>query len=84
MVVTGVGFGSGQEKKGRIQAILLACTLFAGLAFLVACGGGSNVSNGGGNPGTPAGTYTISVTGTGTDVTGLRTQITVTPMLTIH
>ncbi len=34
--------------------------LFAGMVFQVACGGG----RGGGSMGTPAGTYTISVTGT--------------------
>jgi hypothetical protein len=40
---------------------MLACLLFAGLAFVVACGGGNHSGGGGG---TPAGTYTITVTGT--------------------
>lgn len=46
--------------------MVLACMLFAGLAFLVACG--SSKSTGGGSPGTPAGTYAITVTGTGNGV----------------
>jgi len=83
LVGTGVGLGSGQrqQRKRRIRAMVLACTVFAGGTVLVACGGSgkSKVS-----PGTPAGMYTISVTGTGTDVSGLRTQITVTPVLTVQ
>lgn len=35
--------------------------LFAGMVFHVACG---STSGGGGSRGTPAGTYTITVTGT--------------------
>ena len=55
------GFGSYQRKKGRIPAAMLTCLLFTGLVFVVACGGGNH---GGGSGGTPAGTYTITVTGT--------------------
>ena len=57
LVATGVGLGSsqnGQERKLRTAA--LACALFASLTFQVACGGGSS--------GTPAETYTITVTAT--------------------
>jgi hypothetical protein len=43
---------------------MLACILFAGLVFQLACGSSSNGSSVGGNKGTPAGTYTITVTGT--------------------
>jgi len=50
-----VGLGSGQNRKEKIAAGALACLLFADLAFLVACGSSSG--------GTPAGTYTITVTG---------------------
>jgi hypothetical protein len=38
--------------------------LFTGLVFQIACGGSSNSTGGGGSKGTPAGTYTITVTGT--------------------
>lgn len=64
LVATGVRLGSDQERRKRIlTTVVLACVLFAGLASQVACGGGS------GPPpppvaGTPAGTYTVTVTGT--------------------
>jgi hypothetical protein len=38
--------------------------LFAGLGFQVACGSSSSNGGGGGSSGTPAGTYSITVTGT--------------------
>ena len=60
LVATRVGLGSDRRKKGKLIATALACMLFAGMVFQVACGGG----RGGGSMGTPAGTYTISVTGT--------------------
>jgi uncharacterized repeat protein (TIGR03803 family) len=60
LVATRVGFGSAQKRKGTIAAGMLACMLLAGLFFQVACGGSSmHTSNS-----TPAGTYTITVTGT--------------------
>jgi uncharacterized repeat protein (TIGR03803 family) len=65
LVLTGVGFGSKREgMKGRLAVLALTCLLFAGLIFQLACGGGSSSTGGGGNPGTPTGTYTITVTGT--------------------
>jgi len=54
----------------KIWSFLLGFMLFAGLVFLGACGGGSSSSGGGGgHPGTPAGTYTITVTGTAGSLT---------------
>jgi uncharacterized repeat protein (TIGR03803 family) len=62
LVATRFGLGSEQKRrKGQLTAAALACMLFAGLVFQVACGG-SNRS--GGSSGTPAGAYTITVTGT--------------------
>ena len=49
--------------------MVLAFMLFAGLVFQVACGGSS---------GTPAGTYTITVTGAGTDADGTLEHSTAT------
>jgi uncharacterized repeat protein (TIGR03803 family) len=62
-----VGIGSLGSKQRRIKAILLGCALYMGVASLAACGGGSTSS---GNRGTPAGAYTITVTGTSSAATG--------------
>jgi uncharacterized repeat protein (TIGR03803 family) len=64
--LVGIGncFGSKQRK---INAILLSCVLFAGVVFQAACGGGGSS---GGSRGTPAGAYTITVTGTSSAATG--------------
>jgi uncharacterized repeat protein (TIGR03803 family) len=74
LVATRVGFGSGQNSKGKIAAVVLACMVCAGLVFQVACGGSS--SSGGGSSGTPQGTYTITVNGT--DATGTLKHSTTT------
>jgi uncharacterized repeat protein (TIGR03803 family) len=51
-------------KPSRRVALMLGCALITGLTFHTACGGGSPLSSGAGSPGTPAGTYTVSITGT--------------------
>jgi uncharacterized repeat protein (TIGR03803 family) len=60
----GIGnrFGSRQTK---IKALLLGCVFFAGIVLQMACGGSSIHSSG-----TPAGSYTITVTGTSSATTG--------------
>jgi uncharacterized repeat protein (TIGR03803 family) len=63
-VVAGVGFGSDKKKRGKIPVGVLACMVFAGLVFGIACGGGNTNSSSARSGGTPAGTYTITVTGT--------------------
>ncbi len=63
-VVASVGFGSDKKRKGKSPAALLACALFAGLFFGIACGGGNTNSSSARSGGTPAGFYTITVTGT--------------------
>lgn len=50
-----------KPSRRRLFSALLGCLLFSGLIFLAACGGGS--SGGGGHAGTPAGAYTVTVTG---------------------
>lgn len=64
--LAGIGncFGSKQRK---IKAMLLGCVLFGGVAFQVACGGNNSS---GGSTRTPAGAYTITVTGTSGAATG--------------
>jgi uncharacterized membrane protein len=59
LVGTGVGLGSNSDgQKRKLKAAALACALFAGLPFQLACGGKSS-------SGTPAGTYEVTVTATG-------------------
>lgn len=76
LLATGVGFRSPRNGKGKMVAVALACMIFAGLVSQVACGGGTS-STGGGS--TPAGTYTITVTGT--DVSGSLKHATTTPLM---
>ena len=67
-------FGSRQRK---IKAVLLGCVLFVGVVFQVACGGSSS---GGGSSSTPAGAYTITVTGTSSATTGSLVRATNTTL----
>jgi probable HAF family extracellular repeat protein len=58
LVATGVGLGSNQNgQKRKPKTVALACALLLGLTFQTACGGSHS-------SGTPAGTYTITVTAT--------------------
>jgi hypothetical protein len=58
LVATGAGFGSRRKaSKGKLTAAALCGVVFTGVLFQSACG----VSK----PGTPAGAYTITVSGTG-------------------
>jgi hypothetical protein len=61
-----VSIGALGSKPRRIKAMLLGCALCLGVASQLACGG----SSGGGNKGTPAGEYTITVTGASSAATG--------------
>jgi hypothetical protein len=74
-------FGANSTSRRRQLGLLLLSLMLSGLISLVACGGGSSGGGGGGGggtPGTSAGTYTVTVTGT----SGNLTQ-TVTPALTV-
>jgi IPT/TIG domain len=61
LALLGAGFTS---RKKRFLGFLCGCLMFSGLIFLGACGGSSSGGGGNGQPGTPAGTYTVTVTGT--------------------
>ena len=56
----GVGFTSNGRRKGLV-GLMMCCLLIGGLAFQTACGGGSGSSTGA--PGTPAGNYAVTLTG---------------------
>ena len=63
LALLGTGFTS---RKKKLWGFLLGCLLFSALIILPACGGSSSSGGGGGggHPGTPAGVYTVTVTGT--------------------
>ena len=71
LALIGTGFTS---RKKKLWAFLFGSLLFSGLILLSACGGSSSSGGGGnGHPGTPAGTYTVSVTGTSGSLTHSQT-----------
>ena len=51
-------------RKKKLWGFLLGCLLFSTLIILPACSSSGSGGGGGGHPGTPAGTYTVTVTGT--------------------
>lgn len=74
--------GMAAPKRKKLVSYILMFLVVAGLLFLVACGGGSSTNNGGGGgggtPGTPADTYTITVTATPAAGTAKTTTVTLT------
>jgi hypothetical protein len=78
-----VFFGIPARRRGW-RAMLGALLLLATLGSLAACGGGSGSSSGGGggNSGTTTGSYTFTVTGTGSDPA--KTAETATFTLTVN
>jgi hypothetical protein len=62
------------HRKKSFWRVVLGCLVFSGLIFLAACGGSSSGRGGsGGQPGTPAGTYTITITATSESLTHAAT-----------
>jgi IPT/TIG domain-containing protein len=72
LALLGTGFTS---RKKKLCGFLLGCLLFSTLIILPACGGSgsSGGGGGGGHPGTPAGTYNITVTATAGSLTHTAT-----------
>ena len=60
LALLGTGLTS---RRRKLLGLLLLGMMLTGLIFMAACGGTSS-GGGGGHPGTPAGTYTVTVTGT--------------------
>ena len=56
-------------KRRRILTLMGALVSIAVVGFSVGCGSAGSPDTGGGNSGTPVGTYTVSVSGTATGVT---------------
>ncbi|MGH9498276.1 MAG: choice-of-anchor D domain-containing protein [Terriglobales bacterium] len=59
----GIAAGSCSSNRRTLTVLLLYGVLLGGLLLQAACGGGSAIVSSDGNPGTPPGSYTISVTG---------------------
>ena len=81
----GLSVGSGAARRKKALGLLALWTVLAFTVVLPACGSGAGASTGSGsskvgNSGTPAGTYTITVTGK--DANGL-TQSNAAPSMTI-
>ena len=70
LTLAGAGVKSSGRRSRKILGLLMLWMILAGLLLMPACGGGS--TTGGGSGGTPAGSYTITVTGTagGASATG--------------
>ena len=78
MVLFGAGLGSGNARRRKLFGLLMLGLVLLGLLVMPACSSSSGGGGGGGSPGTPAGAYTITVTGTSAGLTA-----TGTPALTL-
>ena len=76
----GSWFGVAGSRRRKVLAFFLLGTVLASLTLLPACGSSSNKGGGGGTTGTPAGTYTITITGK--DANGL-TQSNAAPTVNV-
>jgi hypothetical protein len=70
MALVGVGFRSARTRRRKLMGFLMLGMVISALFLMPACGGGSSSSGGGGGGGggcagcTPAGNYTVTITGT--------------------
>jgi uncharacterized membrane protein len=69
-----IGLALGGARRRRCFVMLGLLTLLAALSMLAACGGGNNNNTGTTTPGTPAGAYTVTVTGTSGSGTAATTH----------
>ena len=75
----GMRFAAPGTRKKKLLGFLLLGLIMAALFFLPACGGSSNNGGGGGCTGcTPAGNYTVTVTGTDSVNTSLTHSVDLT------
>jgi hypothetical protein len=66
--LAGMGFSSGRSRRKKLFGLLMIGMVMATLLLMPACGGSSSNTTHG-NSGTPAGTYTLTVTGTSSGAT---------------
>jgi hypothetical protein len=83
--LVGMSFASRRSRRKKILGFMMIAMVMAALFLMPACGGSSN--GGGGGSGscsgcTPAGTYTVTVTGTGND--SAKTTQSATVSLTVN
>ncbi|MGA8618178.1 MAG: hypothetical protein WB660_06600 [Candidatus Sulfotelmatobacter sp.] len=74
-----LGTGMAAPKPRKLLSCFLVFLLVSGCLLQVACGSASNTGGGGSSSGTPAGSYTITITGAATS-----TQHTATVTLTVQ
>jgi hypothetical protein len=76
-------FSTADSRRRKLLGFLLLGLVMGMLFFLPACGGGGNGGGGGGCSGcTPAGSYTITVTGTDSGNANLTHSV--IPSLTLN
>jgi hypothetical protein len=63
LTLISLGFTPRGNRKKKLLGLLLLSFTLASLLMVPACGGGSSGGGGGGSTGTPAGTYTMTITG---------------------
>lgn len=77
MSLIGMGFSSSRSRRKKLLGSLVIGMVMSALFLMPACGGGSSSGGGGGggSTGTPAGSYTVTITGT--DANNLSNSTTV-------
>ena len=82
--LVGVRFSTADTRRRKVIGFLLVGLVMTALFFLPACGGGGSHGGGGCTGCTPAGTYTVSVTGTDSVNTNLTHDVTPALSLTVN
>jgi hypothetical protein len=85
LALVGMRFTSKDSRKKRLLGFLFLGVVMAMLFFLPACGGSNNGGGGGGCSGcTPAGSYTVTVTGTDSVTSSLTHSVIPSLTLTVN
>lgn len=80
MSVVGMGFSSSRSRRKKVLGFLMVAMVMATLFLMPACGGSSSGGGGGCTGCTPAGSYTVTITGTDANSLTASTQV----MLTVN